>query len=243
MDIKGIKKINLVSILFALITVIIALLDLVNRIDYINNINFYYLYYISLAYFIVEYFVRLYYSKNKIKFILSNKLDLIAIFPYGLVTSLGYVKIFRLIVYLIRLNNRTFKYLRSSGFIYIIYLCIVIILSGAISIYYLEYGITVNSFGDAVWWAFVTATTVGYGDLAPSTSLGRIVASILMITGIGTIGMLTTSISKYFMRLETRYKEKEDSELIEYISNSYELEEDEKVKIIEYIRFLKSIKK
>ena len=54
-------------------------------------------------------------------------------------------------------------------------------------------------FGDALWWALVTATTVGYGDISPETSGGRIVASILMIVGIGLIGMITGSIATYFV--------------------------------------------
>jgi len=43
------------------------------------------------------------------------------------------------------------------------------------------------SFSDALWWSFVTTTTVGYGDLSPVSGTGRFIASLLMIVGIGLI--------------------------------------------------------
>lgn len=48
---------------------------------------------------------------------------------------------------------------------------------------------------EALWWAIVTVTTVGYGDITPVTGPGRFVASMLMITGIGTVGLLAASLA------------------------------------------------
>jgi voltage-gated potassium channel len=52
-----------------------------------------------------------------------------------------------------------------------------------------------SDFNDALWWAIVTATTVGYGDITPQTGLARLVATVLMLMGIGLIGMVASSIS------------------------------------------------
>ena len=52
-----------------------------------------------------------------------------------------------------------------------------------------------SSFGDALWWAIVTTTTVGYGDITPQTGLGRLVATGLMLIGIGLIAVLASSFS------------------------------------------------
>ena len=66
-------------------------------------------------------------------------------------------------------------------------------------------------FSDALWWSFVTCTTVGYGDLSPETTIGRVTAVILMMFGIGFLGMLTGSITTFFTnRIKTKSETKPD---------------------------------
>ena len=60
-------------------------------------------------------------------------------------------------------------------------------------------GANIHGFADAVWWAVVTVTTVGYGDKYPLTAAGRGVATVLMFVGIGLIGILTATIASYFV--------------------------------------------
>ena len=55
-------------------------------------------------------------------------------------------------------------------------------------------GAKITNLGDAFWWAIVTATTVGYGDLYPVTIGGKIIASVLMIAGIAIIGIFITTL-------------------------------------------------
>ena len=54
---------------------------------------------------------------------------------------------------------------------------------------------SLSEFPDALWWAVVTATTVGYGDITPQTGLARVCATVLMLMGIGLIGMVASSLS------------------------------------------------
>lgn len=56
------------------------------------------------------------------------------------------------------------------------------------------------SFGDGVWWAFVTVTTVGYGDRFPVSNSGRLLAGILMTIGVGFFGILTSYLATVFVR-------------------------------------------
>ena len=58
----------------------------------------------------------------------------------------------------------------------------------------------VKNLGDGIWWALVTITTVGYGDITPLTTVGRIVASSLMFLGLGLIATITAIVSAKFIQ-------------------------------------------
>jgi voltage-gated potassium channel len=67
---------------------------------------------------------------------------------------------------------------------------------------------------DGIWWAVVTVTTVGYGDLYPSSVQGRLVGMVLMFVGIGFLSLLTASVASRFVRQE---RSEEHHELMEAI--------------------------
>jgi voltage-gated potassium channel len=64
-------------------------------------------------------------------------------------------------------------------------------------------GSNIHNYPDALWWAIVTVTTVGYGDRFPVTEGGRIVAVVLMLVGIGLIGVLTATVASVFIKEHT----------------------------------------
>ncbi|HEX3793783.1 MAG TPA: ion channel [Acidimicrobiales bacterium] len=64
-------------------------------------------------------------------------------------------------------------------------------------------GSNIHNYGDALWWAVVTVTTVGYGDRFPVSGGGRIVAVVLMMVGIGLIGVLTATVASFFVQEHT----------------------------------------
>ena len=71
----------------------------------------------------------------------------------------------------------------------------------------------IQSFGDALWWAVVTVTTVGYGDMYPVTAAGRIVAFLVMAVGIAVFGVLTAGIAAYFVESSAGEKRESDDRL------------------------------
>ncbi|SDJ89578.1 potassium channel family protein [Streptomyces indicus] len=78
--------------------------------------------------------------------------------------------------------------------------------SGALAVYQHEHaapGANIRTFGDAVWWTCTTLSTVGYGDLAPVTFVGRLVAIGLMACGLGLLGAVTGSFSSWLIQVFT----------------------------------------
>jgi voltage-gated potassium channel len=62
-------------------------------------------------------------------------------------------------------------------------------------------GSNIKNFGDGLWWAITTVTTVGYGDRYPTTTEGRFIAVTLMIMGISLMGVITASVAAWFVKM------------------------------------------
>jgi voltage-gated potassium channel len=62
-------------------------------------------------------------------------------------------------------------------------------------------GSNIKTFSDGLWWAVTTVTTVGYGDRFPTTTEGRLLAVLLMITGISLVGVITASVAAWFVKM------------------------------------------
>jgi voltage-gated potassium channel len=81
----------------------------------------------------------------------------------------------------------------------------------------------VKTFGDGIWWALVTVTTVGYGDITPLTTLGRFLASALMFIGLGLVATVTAIVSAKFVQNFVDHHTNDDVlEKLEEISNEIE---------------------
>ena len=77
-----------------------------------------------------------------------------------------------------------------------------ILYTAALSIFEAERyaeGSNIQSFGDAVWWSIASVTTVGYGDKFPVTADGRVIATFLMVIGIGLFSALTALLAAWVM--------------------------------------------
>ena len=158
--------------------------------------------------FVADYFTRLALAEEKKEFVKTHIIELVAILPFnellkGLrafrilrsAKALRLLRITRLVSYFGRALNYADDFTGRHNFRYVLLLTSGIILLGAGMIVFFEK----MSFMNALWWAFVTATTVGYGDISPSTIGGRIVAALLMISGIGFISILTGMVASFFM--------------------------------------------
>jgi voltage-gated potassium channel len=87
-------------------------------------------------------------------------------------------------------------------------------------------GTHVHSFGDAIWWSVSTMSTVGYGDVYPVTTQGRIVGVALMVVGVSLLGVVTATVARWFIdRTSEASEEREDKVLLELRALRVELEQ------------------
>ncbi|WP_143461708.1 ion transporter [Levilactobacillus enshiensis] len=200
------KAYNLGVVILALWSITLAILDFSNLI-HIQELPWCVMDDGILAAFTVDYVVRFARSKQKWVFFRHNIFDLLAIIPLSTIFSFfrlaritrlfRLVRLFRfirLIGFIGKLRQTLKRFLRTNGFIYLIWACMAILILAATLYSYAEH----VSWGEALWWAIATATTVGYGDVAPHTTVGKVAATLLMLVGIGFIGALTSTITTYF---------------------------------------------
>lgn len=86
--------------------------------------------------------------------------------------------------------------------LYAVYAVTFVVLFGALFTLMFEInapGANITSFGDSTWWAFVTVTTVGYGDFTPVTVGGRVIAVLIMFTGAAAVGAVTAAVASRFI--------------------------------------------
>ena len=84
----------------------------------------------------------------------------------------------------------------------------------------------VGTYGDALWWAVSTVSTVGYGDVVPTSPAGRIIGTVLMLTGLGLIPLLTSAVVSALVAQRSREaREQELSDLAQILERLDRIEQ------------------
>lgn len=97
-------------------------------------------------------------------------------------------------------QRRAAALLRGQIMAYVAFSIVLLVYLGAVMVLDAEEnasGSNIRNIGDALWWAVVTVTTVGYGDFVPVTVQGRLVAAALMLSGVALIGAVTGTLASY----------------------------------------------
>ncbi|MFC7899565.1 potassium channel family protein [Streptomyces griseoincarnatus] len=145
-----------------------------------------------------DYAVRLWLSEDRMRFVRGNPLALLAV-VLPLVQPL---RLLRLVSLLLLAGQRARLASQIRVTTYVAGCCLGLLVFGALAVLEVERDrpdASIHTLEDAVWWAFTTMTTVGYGDMAPTTGWGRILAIGLMLSGIALLGVVTANIAAWFI--------------------------------------------
>ena len=220
---KGFDIILLVAIL---LSVAVVLLESVEEIDARFHRLFFVVEWTLTILFTLEYGLRIFSIRKPLKYIFSfyGVVDLLAILPtylslifagsqyLGTIRALRLLRIFRILKlarYLSqsRLLIGALKASRPKIVVFLLAVGAIVIIIG--SVMYLVEGNEDSGFTSipkSIYWAVVTLTTVGYGDIAPSTVLGQFLASVLMITGYAIIAVPSGIISLELAQIQNKVK-------------------------------------
>jgi voltage-gated potassium channel len=164
---------------------------------------------ITWGIFVVDLVVRLALADERLRYLGRHWYDLLVI----VLPLLRPLRLLGLIPLLSVLNRRAQTGLRGRVAIYVAGGASLLAFVAALAVLDVERSspdANISDFGDAIWWAVTTMTTIGYGDHYPVTSIGRVVAFGLMLGGIALLGAVTATLASWLV--ESVQAEKEQAE-------------------------------
>jgi voltage-gated potassium channel len=221
------KKCDYFLIILIILNICVVIAESINMIYDGNEKIFLVFEIFFVSIFSIEYVLRIWSSQNYVingkiksgrrKYIFSfyGIIDLLAILPFYLQIllpglDLRILRTFRLIRILkISHYNSAIEdlfqavYVERKPFLATLYIFAVAILLNSTLLYFAESAVQPEKFGsipDAIYWSVITLTTVGYGDVTPQTSLGKVIAIFTALTGICVVALLSGIVATAFSR-------------------------------------------
>ena len=178
---------------------------------FLDRIDFY----VCLV-FLADFAINFYQAPSKLAFMKWGWIDLLSSIPMldafrvgrlaRIIRVIRLLRAFRSMKYLL---NYLFKQQKTTSLAAVATISFVFVVFSAIAVLQFETSPDANikTPGDAFWWAYVTITTVGYGDKFPISHEGRIVAVMLMTIGVGMFGIFTGFVASHFVEPELEEEE------------------------------------
>ncbi len=200
--------------------------------------------------FLFEYIFRVFKAKSKIRYILSflGIIDLFSFLPF----FIGFFNIFSNNILLLLQLFRLLKLVRyfhgfkllgdvlkeeAESLMVAIAIMFIIVIFASVGIYIFEHNVQPETFGSvprAMWWAIVTLTTVGYGDVTPITPQGKIFATFITIAGVGLVSLPAGIIASGFTEQLRLRREKFEMEVEHLVHDDGKLSKDDIKKLDKY---------
>ena len=189
-----------------------------------------YIYIVTIIIFTIEYILRILAAESKWSFILSfyGIVDILSILPFYLsglfvVIDTRFIRVLRLLrmfhaLKMFRYNEALRRFYRAlidikEELVLFFFIAMFLMYFSAIGIYYFESNLQPQAFGSvfhSLWWAVATLTTVGYGDIYPMTTGGKVFTFVVLMVGLGIVavpsGLIAASLSKVYLKEENRKK-------------------------------------
>ena len=199
---------NLVVFVLSVYVLLAILIDTVFVLPEETSILLSYIDNTICVFFFTEFCVRFFQAENKLKFMRWGWVDLISSVP-----AISYLRAGRILrlIRLLRLIrafrstqsflNYVFRNKAQGALTSVAILALLLIIFSSIAILQVEKdpNSNIKSAEDAIWWSYVTITTVGYGDKFPVTTERRVIAAVLMTAGVGLFGTFTAYVASWFV--------------------------------------------
>jgi voltage-gated potassium channel len=161
--------------------------------------------------FVLEFSSRFLAARSRRGYLRGHWIDVIALGPpiraLRVLRLLRLLRLVRAFAGLYRAGLHLHGLARHKGFAWLLLAWLGVMVVCSAWLYVAEHGVNkaVDNPFDALWWGVVTLTTVGYGDVTPVTTEGRVAAMALMLLGIGLFGAITATITSYLMSHESAH--------------------------------------
>lgn len=219
------KAFDISLLILILISTIIIMIESVPSVSAAYGRGFIIIEWLLTGLFTLEYILRLATARNRVRYMLSvfGLIDLLSILPtylaifisgaqvFMVIRVLRLFRVFRILklVHMLGAGNSLRTALLASRhkiMVFLFAVVLIVILSGAL-MYVIEGAENgFSSIPQAVYWAIVTLTTVGYGDIAPQTIVGQFIASVIMILGYGILAVPTGIVSAEMIAIKDKDK-------------------------------------
>jgi voltage-gated potassium channel len=173
--------------------------------------------------FVLDYIVNLVLAERRLRWFFTHFYELFIV----ALPALRPLRLLRLVTLLAFLQRGAGRALRGRVVIYAVGASLILVFVASLAELDVErnaVGSHIHNFGDALWWACVTITSVGYGDVTPVTIEGRFIAVGVMIAGIALLGTVTATLASFFIdRVADTTKEESDETLAAIATLSAEI--------------------
>lgn len=194
--------------------------------------------------FLGDFFWRLFSADSKTGFLKWGWIDFVSSIPT--LEALRWGRAFRIVRILRILRgvrstkiiiSHLFRNRAKGAFFSVAMISFVMVVFGSIAILQIEPTSpesNIKNGADALWWAFVTITTVGYGDFYPVTTTGRIIAAVLMTAGVGLFGTFTAYVANMFLDQANEESSTDETDPVQQLERLARLKEEGHLSTNEY---------